>query len=449
MRLEPWIIFGGLMVSFSAHAASFNCAKAATKIEKMICADSSLSKIDEELNAAYKVGLKGPKLLPKGYKQAQRQWIKQRDVCENEACLKLTYKARLQALQAPLIEPVSNPDGELEYGSPEQTAKYLEEANRSNIDEKDEGLFTAVREGDKTAVEKWISMGANINAARKSEVEFVGGGHFVGGDESYSPLHVAASSGNKEVVKLLLTKGAQIESKGERGETPLFNAIRSKNKETIELMLATGANIKAKSFTGTPLSMAVTVGSKEIVELLLERRADINAQGENGETALHSAAEMQGKMGPDMIDLLISKGAEVNARDKDGNTALYKALVLNRKESVEQLIAKGAQVSAKNEHGLTPLLALVKSNFMSWDKMQKVVDFLIIKGADVNAKNDENWSVLHEVSKEGNILVANLLIAKGADINAKDKNARTPLSISVQYGRKEIINLLKARGAKE
>jgi uncharacterized protein len=41
------------VLATTANAASFDCKLAQAKIEKMICADSGLSKLDEQLSAAY------------------------------------------------------------------------------------------------------------------------------------------------------------------------------------------------------------------------------------------------------------------------------------------------------------------------------------------------------------------------------------------------------------
>lgn len=42
-------------VFIEAQAASFDCDKAATKIEKMICSDKELGSLDEDLLKAYKL----------------------------------------------------------------------------------------------------------------------------------------------------------------------------------------------------------------------------------------------------------------------------------------------------------------------------------------------------------------------------------------------------------
>jgi uncharacterized protein len=99
MKQTTWIVFGWLvlMLSITAHAASFDCAKAGTKIEKLICADAELSKLDEELNAAYKAVVQD-KTKADVVKRVQRQWMKERNGCADAACVKGAYEARLQSL---------------------------------------------------------------------------------------------------------------------------------------------------------------------------------------------------------------------------------------------------------------------------------------------------------------------------------------------------------------
>jgi uncharacterized protein len=83
-----------------AMAASFDCAKATTGIEKAICGDAALSDLDEYLGRYYGAALAG---LPDGaacLKLDQKQWItKVRDACGPQAaCLKTAYLARLATL---------------------------------------------------------------------------------------------------------------------------------------------------------------------------------------------------------------------------------------------------------------------------------------------------------------------------------------------------------------
>ncbi|MCA3782047.1 MAG: DUF1311 domain-containing protein [Burkholderia sp.] len=86
------------LLPVAAHAAGFDCAKAASPTEKTICADTALSKLDGDLSAAWK------RALAKGgdtaaLKAAQLKWLKQRDQCGSDAsCLGDRYRERLASL---------------------------------------------------------------------------------------------------------------------------------------------------------------------------------------------------------------------------------------------------------------------------------------------------------------------------------------------------------------
>lgn len=88
-------LFG--LLALPIQAASFDCAKAGTKIEKLICADAELSTLDEKLNAAYKAAVQD-KTKAKAIKQAQKQWMKERNGCADAACVKRAYEMRLLSI---------------------------------------------------------------------------------------------------------------------------------------------------------------------------------------------------------------------------------------------------------------------------------------------------------------------------------------------------------------
>lgn len=94
------ILMALLGASPCALAASFNCQKAASAVEKMICKDASLSKLDDQLQLAYKTALAatddyGRKALTK----EQRNWVKYtRGICLDTACLQQVYTTRIGVL---------------------------------------------------------------------------------------------------------------------------------------------------------------------------------------------------------------------------------------------------------------------------------------------------------------------------------------------------------------
>ena len=88
-------LWSGLVCS--AQAASFDCAKALTPAEKIICVDAELSKMDEEMADAFAAALKTKKKYVL-VRQEQREWLKSRNVCSDTGCLKKEYRNRISNL---------------------------------------------------------------------------------------------------------------------------------------------------------------------------------------------------------------------------------------------------------------------------------------------------------------------------------------------------------------
>ncbi len=86
----------------NVHAASFDCKKAKTDIEKMICSDGEASQFDEELALKYKKALALVSYKDQMKKQ-QQEWIKTlRNTCKDETCLQREYRDRIAALNSTL-----------------------------------------------------------------------------------------------------------------------------------------------------------------------------------------------------------------------------------------------------------------------------------------------------------------------------------------------------------
>jgi uncharacterized protein len=87
-------ILTGLSLSATVSAASFDCKKATTKVEKLICDNSELSKLDSELAETYKEAVRKDPTV----RADQSQWLKQRNTCTDAKCLNAQYKERINDL---------------------------------------------------------------------------------------------------------------------------------------------------------------------------------------------------------------------------------------------------------------------------------------------------------------------------------------------------------------
>lgn len=103
-----------LLAIQQVNAASFDCGKAHTPMEKLICSDTNLSKLDDDLAAAYKKAItaSGSKAT---ITQWQREWQRSYPVasCKNAQCLKSVISARIDLLRniAPSSEVPSKWNG--------------------------------------------------------------------------------------------------------------------------------------------------------------------------------------------------------------------------------------------------------------------------------------------------------------------------------------------------
>ena len=127
-------------------------------------------------------------------------------------------------------------------------------------------------------------------------------------------LYGACRGGNLDLIKLMMTKGANDWNGG------LYSACQGGHKEIIELMIAKGAY----DWNGG-LYSACQGGHKEIVELMIAKGAD--------DYNLYGGCRGGHK---DIVELMILKGA------KNLNDGLYGACIGDSKELIKLMILKGA-----------------------------------------------------------------------------------------------------------
>lgn len=83
----------------AASAQSFDCSKAQTPVEKMICADASLRELDEYLGRYYAAGRAELEGAASCLQSDQAQWLRStRNACATGDCLKTAYLNRLGEL---------------------------------------------------------------------------------------------------------------------------------------------------------------------------------------------------------------------------------------------------------------------------------------------------------------------------------------------------------------
>ena len=106
-QIRKLIVLGLVALPFifwamAGQATSFDCAKASTAVEKMICADAELSSLDEKMATVYEKALQQNEKHAAAIQQEQKQWMKKRNACADMDwdCVKEAYLTRLDSLVA-------------------------------------------------------------------------------------------------------------------------------------------------------------------------------------------------------------------------------------------------------------------------------------------------------------------------------------------------------------
>ncbi len=102
------IVLGWVVLGMNAQGASFDCGKASTKVEHLICDNPEISKLDEELAWQYIEISKTPSINKSILQTEQKSWLKLRNQCGEAGeesthssdieCVRIMYESRLAGL---------------------------------------------------------------------------------------------------------------------------------------------------------------------------------------------------------------------------------------------------------------------------------------------------------------------------------------------------------------
>ncbi|XP_070689889.1 histone-lysine N-methyltransferase EHMT1a isoform X2 [Pempheris klunzingeri] len=137
----------------------------------------------------------------------------------------------------------------------------------------------------------------------------------------FTCLHLAAKLGHYDIVHHLLSKASKyINCQDDGGWTPITWAIEYKHKELVHLLLARGADVNIRDKEeNVCLHWAALSGCSDVAQALLEARCDLSAVNVHGDSPLHVAARENHL---ECVMLLLSRGADVNQRNRERETAL-------------------------------------------------------------------------------------------------------------------------------
>lgn len=270
--------------------------------------------------------------------------------------------------------------------------------------------------------------------------------------DEYKPLCTALEKSYPDLSKLLIKSGANIQIECEQAYPPLYYSVLMNDKELLLLLLEKGANIEEitkgpKYKRGNLLHVAADNFSTDVVDILVEKEVDINSQKSfEDKTPLYRAIQDRDTTAS-MVEVLLKNGADPNLGYGYSSHPSMLAVAYNNLSIAELLLKHGANVNEYeienynfNRDSITPIL---KASLRCFPDMAKL---LIKHGADLKAKSKKKGkTVLHlvcedsrlaqtgyeEVTSEyvhkSEVQLVDLFVANGASVNEKDYKGYTPL----------------------
>jgi len=258
-------------------------------------------------------------------------------------------------------------------------------------------IFEAVRKGDLEGVRTLVT--ANSRLLQEKD------------PEGKTALRGAVEYAQPSIARFLLDQGAAVDARDAKSMTPLYAAVSvGADREMVDLLLEKGADVNAKDILGTSVLVEAAKINPAIVGRLLDKGAFFPPAGSESLKALVMNASKNGLV--DVLDRLMESGADLFQSDQKGETALHKAAAGGNAEILLRLIKAGLPTTAKNLYGWTPL------HFAADRGRREAVAVLLDHKADINARTTDGFSPYNLAVGSGRSDVAADLLAKGADRSA-------------------------------
>ena len=321
-------------------------------------------------------------------------------------------------------------------------------------------LHIAVLEKNIKVTETLIKHGANVNVMSNEEKLLPEIDALVDRDDhktaddpkegycNLTPLHIAALSGSKEIVRTLIKHGAYVncETNNRYRIRPLQCAVESGSLEILSIILESGGecghNLNGfdykylKNFERI-ICYAAASGKLKILKNLIKN-------GTMEKRAYDLALFMAAENGyGEIVTLLIQHGANFKYFHQKCRP-IHMAALYGHSNVVKILIDNGVDIDELDDDEIGTPLANA-----SFRGSYEVVKLLLQNGAEVDKVHDDDFrfTAFRYAVEEGHFDVAELLIYHGADLHPQDAHLNTPLHFAVYEPHYTLITVLIENGA--
>merc|ERR1719234_3127512 len=226
----------------------------------------------------------------------------------------------------------------------------------------------------------------------------------------------ACAAGDREEVKQLLGRGADIDTANVDGLTALHQACIDDNLDMVEFLVANGADVDRGDNEGwTPLHATASCGFLSIARFLLDHGSNVAAVNNDGELAIDISES-------DEMEELLQK--EIDAQKVNCDEAR------NREEQYMLDDARDWKNSGKlgdRPHHKTGATALHVAAAKGYTK---VMSLLIQAGCEVNQQDFDGWTPLHAAAHWAQREACELLTDAYVNMDIKNCVGQTPFDVA-------------------
>ena len=299
--------------------------------------------------------------------------------------------------------------------------------------------------------------------------------------EGNSLIHYAIINGDIQSIQIIINQNINLESNG-NGLTPLLFATKMNKIEIMKILLSNGANVNAKTKEGYyPLLFAIERSNLNSIKLLVQYDGNIEIKTNQGITPLFAAIA---RCNIDIVKYLLTIGASTQSQTMKRNcfgsiecqsidplqfafinsnlticSYLYSSGLINCRYSklifyafansigysellTKYLIKQSVNLEETDVNGYTILYIVCSEGKLN------LVELLIKEGAYVNFKHKINYQTpLHAASMKGHLKIVKTLFENGAFVNCRSKHNETPLFYAAWNNHIEIVEYLISVGA--
>lgn len=331
----------------------------------------------------------------------------------------------------------------------------------TEVVERLEAFAKAVQEGD-------IAIAARMIASGSMAMDESDGN----GD---TPLVIAATTGNVEMIRLLLCNGAKTHSSDRSARSPLICAAANRHFAAIQVLLTAkadplqadidgknaldhavdaddadllkallgGMNAGGGLYKHMPvfIRQAAVAGKLASVRMLLAMHADLpDARGCLALAVMATSNQLKA------VQTLLTAGADLHHRDRDGHTAFTLAAANGHVDIINALFAyspgpltrlewiRTLQNETDNDARSGLMLAAL-------NRQRQVLLLLIKQGAEILKKDRKGRDAMWWAAAKGGQDMVTLLQSRKANLFVSDMNGNTLFHAAAENGAKDVIEL--------